>query len=82
MYTVFVGNLSQKVFKSALWEMFCEYDKVVDVYIPHLSMKPFRVKTYAFVRYKKKAKMLRAIEHGNNRRVDGWFIKVKKASYG
>ena len=26
--------------------------------------------------------MLRAIEHGNNRKVDGWFIRVKKASYG
>ena len=82
MFTIFVGSLSRRTSKSALWESFCEYGKVVDVYILRLSMNPYRTKTFVFVRYKTEAEMLRAIEHGNNRRVDGWFIKVKKASYG
>ena len=33
LFTVFVDNLSHRVPKGALWEVFCEYGNMVDVYI-------------------------------------------------
>ena len=37
---------------------------------------------FAFVRYKNEYELRKAIGFGNNRRIDGCLIKVKKASYG
>ncbi|XVE85326.1 hypothetical protein DITRI_Ditri17bG0082700 [Diplodiscus trichospermus] len=55
----------------------------MDVYILS-SVKGDREKetTFAFVRYKFEAEMKRAIECGNNRKIDGWHIAVKETSYG
>ncbi|EOY05344.1 Uncharacterized protein TCM_020363 [Theobroma cacao] len=38
--------------------------------------------TFAFVRYKEINEMEKAINYGNGRRLDGFFITVKKADYG
>ena len=77
-----MGNLSKRVSRKALWEAFLEYGQVVDVYTPRVSNRPAKGFTFAFVRYKLEFEMWKAIENGNNRRVDGRFIRVKKASYG
>ncbi|XVE83756.1 hypothetical protein DITRI_Ditri16bG0112000 [Diplodiscus trichospermus] len=55
----------------------------MDIYIP-FSVRANRARriTFAFVRYKFKSEMMTTIEEGNNRRIKGWHIKVKKASYG
>ncbi|XVE51579.1 hypothetical protein DITRI_Ditri02bG0052800 [Diplodiscus trichospermus] len=38
--------------------------------------------TFGFVRYKCKYEMVKAIQYGNNRKIDGWIIRVKEAIYG
>ncbi|XVE80580.1 hypothetical protein DITRI_Ditri14bG0150900 [Diplodiscus trichospermus] len=75
--------LKGSVSKSALWEVFEVYGRVVDVYIG--SSKDWRRErgiTFAFVRYKTSSEMLTVIHSGNNRLVDGWHLRVKKAIFG
>ena len=36
LHSAFVDNLSLRVSKGALWDAFCEYGRVVDVYIHRL----------------------------------------------
>ena len=55
---------------------------MVDVYIPRGRKSSNKDTAFAFVRYKFESESLKAIEKGNNRRIDGWYIRVKKASYG
>ena len=74
-------NLS-RVSRRTLWEAFLSYGKVMDVFIHRTNNQSVKASTFAFVRYKKEAEMLEAIDQGNGRRVDGWLIRVKKASYG
>ncbi|XVE52249.1 hypothetical protein DITRI_Ditri02bG0108000 [Diplodiscus trichospermus] len=82
LFSIFVDRLSRRVSIEALWKAFGEYGKVMDVFIPfHDSGNRERNTTFAFVRYKQKSEMLKAIEEGNMRRIDGWFIRVKEASY-
>ena len=82
LYSAFVDNLSLRVSKGALWDAFCDYGRVVDVYIPRFSKRQnIKGTTFAFVRYKFKSELMIAIEGGNNRRIDGWQIKVKKAIF-
>ena len=54
-----------------------------------MCLFPFKIEepkniaaTFAFVRYKNEYELRKAIGFGNNRRIDGCLIKVKKASYG
>ena len=82
LFTIFVGNLSYRVPRRALWEAFLSYGRVMDVYIPRDRKHPSNASTFAFVRYKRESEMIKAIEYGNGRLVDGWSIKVKKATYG
>ena len=77
-----MGNLSKRVSKSVLWEAFLEYGKVVDIFIPRYRNDTSKSNTFAFVRYKFELEMKKTIEHGNNRKVDGWYIRVNKASFG
>ncbi|XVF78458.1 hypothetical protein PTKIN_Ptkin14bG0135200 [Pterospermum kingtungense] len=80
---VFVDNLSHRVSKEALWEAFDAYGRVVDVYIGTMN-NPRRYKstTFAFVRFKTFAEMQKAVQEGNNTLIDGWYIRVKRASFG
>ena len=69
--------------RGALWEAFSTYGKVIDVFISFQNRRTKnRAATFAFVRYKNEYELSKAIEFGNNRRIDGRHIKVKKASYG
>ena len=82
LYSAFVDNLSLRVSKGALWDAFCDYGKVVDVHIPRFPKRQNnKGTTFAFVRYKFESELLKAIEGGNNRRIDGWHIRVKKAIF-
>ncbi|XVF26346.1 hypothetical protein REPUB_Repub14bG0008100 [Reevesia pubescens] len=59
------------------------YGRVLDVYISRFD-KEGRIRnvTFAFVRYKFAHEAVKAIEEGNNRKIDGRFIKVQKADKG
>ena len=82
LFTIFVGNLSNRVSRGSLWEAFLSYGKVMDVFIHQTSRRSNKESTFAFVRYRKESEMIKAIEQGHGRKVDGWFIRVNKASYG
>ncbi|XVE49437.1 hypothetical protein DITRI_Ditri01bG0082300 [Diplodiscus trichospermus] len=83
LFFVFVDRLGRKVSKGALWDAFGEYGKVMDVFISY-SVRGNRIRntTFAFVRYQHRSEMLKAIEKGNLRRIDGWVIRVKEPLYG
>ncbi|XVE94526.1 hypothetical protein REPUB_Repub02eG0016300 [Reevesia pubescens] len=54
----------------------------MDVYIPSLNrLRPGRLSSFAFVRYKLESELSEAVTIGNNRRIDGRFITVKKAAH-
>ncbi|XVF31576.1 hypothetical protein REPUB_Repub17cG0002600 [Reevesia pubescens] len=81
--SVFVANLSKRVSKEALWEAFGMYGRVLDVYISRFDKEgKIRNVTFAFVRYKFDNEAEKVIEEGNNRKIDGRFIKVQKAEKG
>ncbi|XVE50306.1 hypothetical protein DITRI_Ditri01bG0151400 [Diplodiscus trichospermus] len=79
LHTVFVDNLSRRVLRSAVWEIFNSYGRVVDVFIPKVTKERRRLKTYAFVRFKYEHELTKAIEGRNMKRIDGWKIVVKRA---
>ncbi|XVF83769.1 hypothetical protein PTKIN_Ptkin16aG0519200 [Pterospermum kingtungense] len=61
--TVFVNNLSKRVSKRALWEVFNHYGTVMDVFVKFHSRKPF---TFAFIRFKLESDCQRAVVEVNN----------------
>ncbi|XVF07560.1 hypothetical protein REPUB_Repub06bG0149800 [Reevesia pubescens] len=81
LYTMFVENISCRISKSALCDSFSVYGRVVDVYIL-LFNKDGKVRpvTFAFVRFKYRFELDKTIREGNNRKMDGRFIRVKEAS--
>ncbi|XVE85972.1 hypothetical protein DITRI_Ditri17bG0134800 [Diplodiscus trichospermus] len=79
LFTVFINNLSRRVSRRALWEVFSIYGRVLDVFINFKSRKPA---TYAFVRYKTVKERMRTIAERNNRFIDGQLIMVKKVTFG
>ncbi|KAL4304512.1 hypothetical protein GQ457_10G029590 [Hibiscus cannabinus] len=81
-WTVFIDNLSKRVSRGALWELFSHYGKVSQVFIIMADRKPrYQHSTFAFVRLMAKVGMLRAIEKMNNAKIDGRFITVSKARF-
>ncbi|XVE71010.1 hypothetical protein DITRI_Ditri10aG0115500 [Diplodiscus trichospermus] len=55
----------------------------MDVFIPYSANGSGDKETkFAFVRFKYKSEMMKAIEMDNNRRIEGWCIRVKEAAYG
>ncbi|XVE88157.1 hypothetical protein DITRI_Ditri19aG0045700 [Diplodiscus trichospermus] len=83
LFSVFVGNLSYRVSKSALKDVFDLYGIVRDVFIgAHRSWRCHKGITFVLVRYRTLAEMQRVIREGNNRHIDGWNIRVKEASFG
>ncbi|KAK8670727.1 hypothetical protein V6N13_037345 [Hibiscus sabdariffa] len=74
---VFVNFVSKRISQSALREAFELYGRVTDVYIAYKN--PTRVKmrsTFVFVRFSNMGEATKAVEFGNNRRMDGFTIKV------
>ncbi|EOY12746.1 Uncharacterized protein TCM_031281 [Theobroma cacao] len=81
LHSVYISNLSRRITKQGLKEVFDAYGKVRDVFISNRQSQA-KVTTFAFVRYKELREMDRACTHGNGRRLDGHYIVVKKAEYG
>lgn len=79
LVSVFISNLSCRIPRSALWEAFNSYGKVMDVFIKFTSFKPF---TFGFVRYQSVEECERAISEANLRWMDWRVIGVKKADVG
>ncbi|KAK8621332.1 hypothetical protein V6N13_067767 [Hibiscus sabdariffa] len=81
-WTAFVDNLSRRVSRGALWEVFSHYGKVIRVFISMAKKKPrYKETTFAFVRFAKEKDMYRAIEKMNNSKIDGRIISVAKARF-
>ncbi|KAL4387432.1 hypothetical protein GQ457_09G028790 [Hibiscus cannabinus] len=75
--SVFVDFISKRIHRATLKEAFSGYGKVIDTYIAYNN--PGRLNrsyTFAFVRFSNREEALRAVEFGNNRRMDGFTIKV------
>ncbi|KAK8532100.1 hypothetical protein V6N12_053549 [Hibiscus sabdariffa] len=75
--SVFVDFISKRIHRATLREAFAGYGKVVDTYIAYNN--PGRQKrryTFAFIRFSNREEALKAVELSNNRRMDGFTIKV------
>ncbi|KAK8567015.1 hypothetical protein V6N13_110094 [Hibiscus sabdariffa] len=81
-WTVFINNLSRRVSRGALWELFSHYGKVSQVFISMANNKPrYQHSTFAFVRFDSGKNMEAAIENMNNAKIDGRIISVSKARF-
>ncbi|KAK9037377.1 hypothetical protein V6N11_022289 [Hibiscus sabdariffa] len=75
--TVFVENVSKRIYVLTLKEAFQCYGHVVDVYIAYRNRKrQGRPTTFAFVRFRSLAKAKWAVKNGDNQKMDGFCIKV------
>ncbi|KAK8663275.1 hypothetical protein V6N13_083098 [Hibiscus sabdariffa] len=74
---VFVDYVSKRIHKASLKEAFSGYGRVTDVYIAYYNPRRSRKRyTFAFVRFSTRAEAVKAIEMGNNRSMDGFYLKV------
>ncbi|XP_039031854.1 serine/arginine-rich splicing factor 8-like [Hibiscus syriacus] len=81
-WTVFVDNLSKRVTRKTLKEIFHQQGSVVRVYIPNYSNKPnYRNYTFAFVQLANEDGLLKAIANINGIWIDGKKISVGVAKY-
>ncbi|GMI82099.1 hypothetical protein HRI_001879200 [Hibiscus trionum] len=76
-FAVFVNFVSKRIHVNTLRKAFELYGAVIDVYIAYHSPKRYKVNhTFAFVRFSNLEEAKKAADLGNNRRLDGYFIKV------
>ncbi|KAK9015746.1 hypothetical protein V6N11_006840 [Hibiscus sabdariffa] len=74
---IFVDFVSKRIHPTALEEAFEEYGRVLDVYVAYNNLRRLKKNyTFAFVRFCSLEEALKAVELANNRRMDGFFIKV------
>ncbi|GMJ01386.1 hypothetical protein HRI_003807800 [Hibiscus trionum] len=75
--SVFIGNISRRIHRSALGVAFSGYGRVIDVFIAYKNKKrSHKPTTFAFIRFRNMADAKRAIAEGNGRRLDGFTIRV------
>ncbi|KAK9044035.1 hypothetical protein V6N11_072357 [Hibiscus sabdariffa] len=75
--SIFINYVSKRIHPSSLKAAFEEYGVVRDVYIAYHSPKRFNMKsTFAFVRFSNIWEVLSAVDLANNRKMDGFTIKV------
>ncbi|WRX32402.1 RNA recognition motif domain - like 10 [Theobroma cacao] len=77
IFTAFVDNVSLRVSWKDLKAFFNQFGVVVDIYLPRVSRN--RITRYAFVRYRYRVELNRAIDMGQNRRLDGRTLSIKEA---
>ncbi|KAK8564952.1 hypothetical protein V6N13_020080 [Hibiscus sabdariffa] len=81
-YTTFVDNLSRRVSRRSLWEVFTHYGEVMRVFIPLRNNRPrYKDATFAFVRFKNQVDLDKAILKINSSKIDGKVVRVSKAKY-
>ncbi|KAE8717707.1 hypothetical protein F3Y22_tig00110032pilonHSYRG00029 [Hibiscus syriacus] len=77
-WTIFVDNLSKRVSRGKLREIFHHYGQVVRIFIPKFTMKPkYTSSTFAFVQFASEEGRRRAIQS-----VDGTWIDGKRVTVG
>ncbi|KAK8517640.1 hypothetical protein V6N12_016482 [Hibiscus sabdariffa] len=75
--SIFVNFVSNRIHRATLRNAFLEYGKVIGTYIAYHNVKRIKSKhTFAFVRFASRDDAERAVERGNNKRMDGFYIKV------
>ncbi|KAK8482298.1 hypothetical protein V6N11_084144 [Hibiscus sabdariffa] len=75
--TIFMEFVSKRIHRAALMEAFSEYGRVLDVCIAYYNKKRYSRKyTFAFVRFARWEDAAKAVVRGNNRRMDGFHVKV------
>ncbi|GMJ09820.1 hypothetical protein HRI_004651200 [Hibiscus trionum] len=80
--TLFIDNLSRRVSRRALWELFSNRGLVRKVYMPMKNMKAkYKETTFAFVTMAEKEDIGRIIRATDKNRVDGFIVKVSLAKF-
>ncbi|KAL4386551.1 hypothetical protein GQ457_09G024140 [Hibiscus cannabinus] len=75
--SVFINHVSKRIQTATLKEAFEEYGKVLDVYIAYHNPRRAKMRsTFAFVRFSNVWEAMNAVEMANNRKMDGFTIKV------
>ncbi|XP_039034127.1 serine/arginine-rich splicing factor 8-like [Hibiscus syriacus] len=81
-WTVFVDNLSKRVTKSELRNIFIDQGQVVRIFIPNVVNRPkYKSFTFAFVQFGNETEMRNAVENINGLWIDGRKIYVGVAKY-
>ncbi|KAE8683964.1 hypothetical protein F3Y22_tig00111164pilonHSYRG00022 [Hibiscus syriacus] len=77
-WTIFVDNLSKRISRGKLREIFHYYGQVVRIFIPKFTLKPrYTNSTFAFVQFASEEGRRRAIQS-----VDGTWIDGKRVTVG
>ncbi|WRX28907.1 RNA recognition motif domain - like 10 [Theobroma cacao] len=80
LQSLFVDNLSKRLTWLAIKGAFKEYGNVVDVFIPRkVQQDPKREVNFAFVRYRERYELDRALKWGGHQWIDGKHLVVKRA---
>ncbi|KAK8992053.1 hypothetical protein V6N11_044945 [Hibiscus sabdariffa] len=81
-YSAFIDNLSKRVSRRSLWELFSLHGKVTRVFIPFRNNRPrYKEVTFAFVRFENNDDLLNAILKTNGSKIDGKVVRVSKARF-
>ncbi|GMI65924.1 hypothetical protein HRI_000261700 [Hibiscus trionum] len=81
-WTTFIDNLSKRVSRTALRELFGHYGKVTRVFIPVVNRRAkYKHYTFALISMACKEDMLAVISKLHNTRIDGRVISVSQAKY-
>ncbi|KAL4383507.1 hypothetical protein GQ457_15G022900 [Hibiscus cannabinus] len=75
--SVFINYVSKRIQPSTLRKTFQEYGNVIDVYIAYYNPRRIRFEsTFTFVRLSTVFEAMNAVELANNRKMDGFSIRV------
>ncbi|GMI99180.1 hypothetical protein HRI_003587300 [Hibiscus trionum] len=81
-WTIFVDNVSRRVSRHALRDIFSNFGRVCRVFIPLRNEKPkYKYVTFAFVSMEKQEEMERAIQKTDRIKLDGFVIRSSKARF-
>ncbi|KAE8735025.1 Betaine aldehyde dehydrogenase [Hibiscus syriacus] len=81
-WTVFVDNLSKRVTRSELRNIFIDQGQVVRIFIPNVVNRPkYKSFTFAFIQFGNETEMRNAVENINVLWIDGRKIYVGVAKY-
>ncbi|XP_039003308.1 serine/arginine-rich splicing factor 2-like [Hibiscus syriacus] len=81
-WTAFVDNLSKRVSRRVVRELFQHQGQVMRVYIPNVSKNPkYRNQTFAFIQFENEEGLKKAIENVNGAWIDGKKVTVGAAKY-
>ncbi|GMJ07514.1 hypothetical protein HRI_004420600 [Hibiscus trionum] len=82
VYKIFIDNLSRRVSRGALWELFNHYGRVERVLIPTVNNKTkYRKSTFAFVTLRSEKDLQSAIVAVHNTKIDGLLVSVTRARF-